>query len=134
MTRRAPAAEMDRPRRLSLALVALSLAACSDGNAQKSWNELSTCLAGSAAQSALAVRVAQLRSIALGNTATSGKSSGWPARCASLADDLYAALGSSSENALLKRKLHERLACAEDKRTCTLPTDSSLISVATELW
>ena len=119
---------------LSLVLAALSLCACSDGNAQKSWNELSTCLAGSAAQSPLAVRVTQLRSIAIGNSATSSNKTGWPARCASLADDLYAALGTSSEMALLKRKLHERLACADDKRMCTLPTDSSLISVATELW
>lgn len=35
---------------------------------------------------------------------------------------------------MLKRKLHERLACGDNKGTCTLPTDSSLISVATELW
>lgn len=112
----------------------VGLAACSEGDAQKSWNELSSCLAGPAAQSALTVRVAQLRSIALANTTTSGQKSGWPARCAGAADDLYAALGSSSEGALLKRKLHERLACGDTKGTCTLPTDSSLISVATELW
>ncbi len=132
--RRAPTAPGDRPKTLSLALVGLSLAACSDGEAQKAWNELSTCLAGPAAQSALAVRVAQLRSIALGNPATSGDKTGYPARCASRADDLYAALGTSSERAMLKRKLHERLACGDNKGTCTLPTDSSLISVATELW
>ncbi|MEI9936474.1 MAG: hypothetical protein WDO69_04545 [Pseudomonadota bacterium] len=134
MTRRAPTANVHSPKTLSLALVALSLAACSNGDAQKSWNELSTCLAGPAAQSALAVRIAQLRSIALGNAATLGDKSGYPARCAGPADDLYAALGTSSEGALLKRKLHERLACGDDKGTCTLPTDSSLISVATELW
>src|SRR4051794_27196105 len=64
MTRRASLAKLDRPKTLRLALVALSLAACSDGDAQKSWNELSTCLAGPAAQSPLATRVAQLRSIA----------------------------------------------------------------------
>lgn len=125
---------MDRKQRLSLTLVALSLAACSEGDAQKSWNELSTCLAGPAAQSALAVRVAQLRAIALGNTVTLGAKSGYPARCAGAADELYAALGTSSEGALLKRKLRERLACSDNKGTCTLPTDSSLISVATELW
>ena len=119
---------------LRSALVALSVAACSEGDAQKAWNELSTCLAGPAAQSALAVRVARLRSIALGNTATLGAKTGYPARCGGPADDLYAALGTSSEGAILKRKLHERLACADQKGTCTLPTDSSLISVATELW
>ena len=134
MTRRASLATLNRKQTLSLALAALSLAACSDGDAQKSWNELSTCLAGPAAQSALPVRVAQLRSIALGNTATSNQKSGWPARCAGAADDLYAALGTSSEGALLKRKMHERLACGDNRGTCTLPTDSSLISVATELW
>jgi len=134
MMRRAPKAALDHPKTLSLALVALNLAACSDGDAQKSWNELSTCLAGPAAQSSLAVRVAQLRSIALGNTATLGGKTGYPARCAPSANDLYAALGTSSEGALLKRKLHERLACGDSKGTCTLPTDSSLISVATELW
>ncbi|HYQ00652.1 MAG TPA: hypothetical protein VER96_18365 [Polyangiaceae bacterium] len=115
-------------------LLASSLAACSEGDAQKSWNELSTCLAGSAAQGTLAVRVAQLRSIALANTTTSSQKSGWPARCAGAADDLYAALGTSTEGAMLKRKLHERLACGDNKGTCSLPTDSSLISVATELW
>jgi len=134
MTRRASLAAPVRPPTLRLALVALSFVACSEGDAQKSWNELSTCLAGPAAQSALPVRVAQLRSIALGNTATLNQKNGWPARCAAPADDLYAALGTSSEGALLKRKLHERLACGDTKGTCTLPTDSSLISVATELW
>src|SRR6478735_1948393 len=134
MSRRASLAKFDCSKSLRLALVALSLAACSEGDAQKSWNELSTCLAGPAAQSALAVRVGQLRSIALGNAASSTQKSGWPARCAGPADDLYAALGTSSEGALLKRKLHERLACADSKGTCTLPTDSSVISVATELW
>jgi len=125
---------VDPRRTLGLLFVASSLAACSEGNAQKSWNELSTCLAGPAAQSALSVRVAQLRSIALGNTATLSEKSGYPARCAAPANDLYAALGTGSEGALLKRKLHERLACSDDKGSCTLPTDSSLISVATELW
>ncbi len=137
MMRRASTTRVDRSKKLGLALVALSLAACSEGDAQKSWNEFSTCLAGPAAQSALSVRLAQLRSIALGNTASLADKSdktGWPARCANPADDLYAALGTGSEGALLKRKLHERLACADTKGTCTLPTDSSLISVATELW
>jgi len=134
MTRRALKAKVDRLPRLQLAFVALGLAACSEGEAQKSWNELSTCLAGSAAQSPLSVRLIQLRAIVLGNAATMGHKAGYPARCAGPADQLYAALGTSSEGAALKRKLHERLACADSKGTCTLPTDSSLISVATELW
>ncbi|HEY0467936.1 MAG TPA: hypothetical protein VGC79_27240, partial [Polyangiaceae bacterium] len=133
MPRRASSAALNRTQ-LSLALIALSGAACSEGDAQKSWNELSTCLAGPAAQSPLSVRVAQLRSIALGNTASPNPKSAWPGRCSGAAEDLYAALGTSSEGALLKRKLHERLACGDNRGTCTLPTDSSLISVATELW
>jgi len=128
------ASPLARPTTLSVALVTCSLVACSDGDAQKSWNELSTCLAGPAAKSALTVRVAELRSIALGNPVVAGAKTAWPTRCAGAAEELYAALGTSSENALLKRKLHERLACGENKGTCTLPTDSSLISVATELW
>lgn len=134
MTRRASLTASPRPNTICLGVVALSLVACSEGDAQKSWNELSTCLAGPAAQSALTARVAQLRSIALANTTASNQKSGWPGRCAGAADDLYAALGTSAEGAMLKRKLHERLACADNKGTCALPTDSSLISVATELW
>jgi len=134
MTRPAPHACLAHPKTFRVALIACSLVACSDGDAQKSWNELSTCLAGSAAKSALPVRLAELRSIALANPSVAGTKTGWPTRCAGAADDLYAALGTSSENAMLKRKLHERLACGDTKGTCTLPTDSSLISVATELW
>jgi len=132
MTRRAWAAVLSNT--FCLAFLGSGLVACSEGDAQKSWNELSTCLAGSAAQSPLAVRMAQLRSIALANPAPSSQKSAWPARCAGHADDLYASLGSDSEFASLKRKLHERLACTDNKGTCTLPTDSSLISVTTELW
>ncbi len=124
---------MKRARLFSSFLV-LGLVACSDGDAQKSWSALSTCLAGPAAQSALAARVQQLRSIELGNSATLAKKDGWPARCGAPADDLYAALGSSSEGAQLKRKLHERLGCSDTKGSCSPPTDASLISVATELW
>jgi hypothetical protein len=75
-----------------------------------------------------------MRSIALGNQPRSGQKSAWPARCAGFADELYGALGAGSETALLKRKLHERLACTEHRGTCTLPTDSSLLSVQSELW
>jgi hypothetical protein len=119
---------------LRLPLLALALCACEGGDAQKSWSALSTCLAGTAAQSVLAARVAQLRSIELANSATLTKKDGWPARCGGPADDLYAALGSSSEGAQLKRKLHERLGCGDTKGSCSPPTDASLISAATELW
>ena len=119
----------------SVALAALAATACSDGgDAQKSWNALSTCLAGSAAQSPLAARAAQLRLIALANGGNGAAKDGWPKRCAGYADDLYAALGTGSDAAVLKTKLHERFACGDTKGTCSPPTDSSLVSVATELW
>ena len=116
------------------ALFALALSGCSDGDAQKSWSALGTCLAGPAASGALPARLAQLRLIELGNSATLTKKDAWPARCGAPADDLYAALGSSSEGAPLKRKLHERFGCGDSKGSCSPPTDASLISVATELW
>ena len=120
-------------RALGFGLLALSGSACSEGDAQKSWNALSTCLAGSAAQSPVAARTVQLRLIQLGNTGLAGKDA-WPQRCGGYGDDLYAALGTASESALLKRTLHERMACGDNKGTCTPPADSSLISAATELW
>jgi len=119
---------------LSTGILALSLSACSsDGDAQKAWNALGTCLAGSAANGQLAARAAALRSYELGSPNLAAKD-GWPKRCGSYADDLYAALGTASETALLKTKLHERLGCGDNKGTCSPPTDSSLVSVATELW
>ncbi len=118
----------------SIILFLLGASACSSDEAQKSWNALSTCLAGSAATSPLAARTTQLRLIQLANSVTSTAKDGWPKRCGGAADDLYAALGTASETALLKSKLHERLACGDSKGTCTPPTDSSLVSVATELW
>jgi hypothetical protein len=116
------------------ALLACALCACSEGDAQKSWNALGTCLAGPAATSPLAARTAALRAIQLANGATANTKDSWPKRCSGYADDLYAALGTASETALLKTKMHERLGCGDNKGTCAPPTDSSLISVATELW
>ena len=132
MIRRASSVAFDSRATLLVSLLGLSLAACSDGDAQKSWNALSTCLAGPAAQSPLAARVAQLRAIQLGNPAVAKDA--WPRRCGGAADDLYAALGSESDGAMFKRKLHDRLGCSDTKGSCTLPTDSTLISIATELW
>ncbi len=132
MTHRASRAKYQTLVASSIAVLALS--ACSSNDAQKSWNALSTCLAGSAATGPLAVRAAQLRLIALANSGTAATKDGWPKRCGSYADDLYAALGTASETAVLKTKLHERLACGDTKGTCIPPTDSSLVSVATELW
>jgi hypothetical protein len=134
MTRRLTTSILDGKAALALVLVALSSSACSDGDAQKSWNALSACLAGPAAQKPLAARVAQLRLIELGNSGTLTSKTGWPARCGASADDLYAALGTDSDGAVLKGKLRERLACSDTKGSCSPPTDSSLISVTTELF
>ncbi|MEP7052848.1 MAG: hypothetical protein ABJB12_20955, partial [Pseudomonadota bacterium] len=133
MTRLVPRSVFDRSATRAALLGALSLAACSGaGDTQKSWNALSTCLAGPAATATLPARVAALRSYELGNTGAA--KTGWPGRCGTFADDLYAAIGTDSDSAPLRRKLHERFACGDSKGTCTPPTDSSLISVATELW
>ncbi|HEY1534529.1 MAG TPA: hypothetical protein VGF76_10935, partial [Polyangiaceae bacterium] len=122
-------------RTLAVFAAVLLSSACSEGgDTQKSWNALSTCLAGPAAVQPLAARVSQLRLIELGNSSTANLKTGWPGRCGAAADDLYAALGTDSDGALLKSKLHQRLACADTKGSCSPPTDSSLISVATELW
>src|SRR5450432_3586690 len=93
----------------SLLLLALAGVACSDGDAQKSWNALSTCLAGSSSTSPLATRVQQLRLVELASAGVSASKDAWPRRCGGYADDLYAALGTSGDSALLKAKLHERL-------------------------
>ncbi len=133
MTRSVTAFVLDRNATLAVLLGALSLAGCSGGSdTQKSWNALSTCLAGPAAVQPLPTRVAALRAYELGNSGA--PKTGWPGRCGTLADDLYAAIGTDSDGALLHSKLHERFACGEAKGSCTPPTDSSLISVATELW
>jgi hypothetical protein len=70
-------------------------------------------------------RTQTLRAIELANSGSASDKNGWPKRCAPYADDLYAALGSASQTALLKTKLHERLGCGDNKGTCTPPTDSS---------
>jgi hypothetical protein len=128
---RAPSAST---RALCFGAFLLSVSACSSDDAQKSWSAFSTCLAGSAASSPLLARTQTLRSIQLANGGSASDKNGWPKRCGAYADDLYAALGSASQTALLKTKLHERMGCGDSKGTCTPPTDSSLISVATELW
>ncbi len=118
---------------LVAALLGLALG-CSNENAAKSWNALSTCLAGSAAQAPLAQRVKQLRLIQLANADTVGAKDSWPGRCSQHANELYAAIDASGETTMLKRKLRDRLHCADDKQTCTLENTESLISTTTELW
>jgi len=118
---------------ITLLLVGALGTACSGGDSQKSWNALATCLAGPAATAPIAARVSALRQIQLAFTIWAGNDA-WPKSSGARADELYAAHGSATETAMLKRKLQERMACNDNKGSCTPPTDSSLISVATELW
>jgi hypothetical protein len=134
MIPRARQAKLQLHSALTVAVFAFCASACSNDDTQKSWNALSTCLAGPAATSPLAARASQLRLIALANSGSASAKDGWPKRCGAYADDLYAALGTASETAVLKAKMRERLACGDTKGSCAPPTDSSLVSVATELW
>jgi hypothetical protein len=51
-----------------------------------------------------------------------------------MADDLYAGLDKSGKTALLKRKLQERFSCNDQKGSCKIAGENSLISSTTELW
>jgi hypothetical protein len=108
--------------------------ACESGDAPKAWNELSTCLAGSSASAELPKRVATLRLTQLNAAEANGTKEGWPNRCASHANALFEALPSSGQGSVMRRVLSGKLGCADEKASCTFPTDSSLISVTTELW
>jgi hypothetical protein len=118
------------------ALLMCALVSCSSDDTPKAWNALATCIAGKDAASPIAVRVQKLRLIQLGNAigdAATAKDA-WPKRCNGYADELFATLPTSGETALLRSKMTEKLHCNENKGSCTLPTDGSLLSTTTELW
>ena len=114
------------------ALVALT--GCGEDSSAKNWSSLATCLAGPAAGAPVAERVPKLRQILLGNSPPSSAKDAWPGRCASFADELYPALDKSGKAALLKRKLHDRFGCTDQKGSCKIVADTALISATTELW
>ena len=118
------------------ALLALISTSCAADETPKAWNALATCIAGKDAASPIAVRVQKLRLIQLGSAAGEGAASkdAWPKRCNAYADDLFATLSTSSENALLRNKLRDKLHCTETKGSCMLPSDASLMSTTTDLW
>jgi hypothetical protein len=118
----------------AVGLVSLLVLGCSNEDAPKAWNALSTCLAGSAATAELPQRVKALRQIQLANASVPASKDAWPARCSQHANELYAATSSSGEGAILKRKLQERLNCAEDKASCAIVNNETFISTTTELW
>ena len=74
--------------------VTLALLGCSDKQASKSWSALAVCVVGDAAKGPAADRMKQLRAIQLSNSGSAGKGDAWPARCATYANQLYAALDS----------------------------------------
>lgn len=123
-----------RLRLISLGGFAFALGAgCSGGgDAQKSWNELASCLAGKAVSAELPERIKSVRQMQLAASATPNET--WPARCAEYANALNQSISNSGATAILKRKLAAKLGCNDDKASCKLSNDGSLVSVATELW
>lgn len=114
--------------------VLASLSGCSEGDAPKAWNALSTCIAGAAAKEPLAARAQALRAIQLANASASPGAQGWPGRCGSYADAVYAALPTSGQGAVLKRKLGQSLSCADEKGSCKFPPSTAVLGVLTDLW
>jgi hypothetical protein len=112
----------------------VGLTACSEDSTGKNWSALATCLAGPAANAPVVERVPKIRQMLLGNSAPSAGKDAWPARCAPMADDLYAGLDKSGKGAGLKRKLHDRFGCTDSKGSCKITGETALISTTTELW
>lgn len=122
---------------VALVLVAgsfVGLGGCSEDTSGKNWSALATCLAGPAASAPVVERVPKIRQMLLGSAAPAGAKDAWPARCATMADDLYAGLDKSGKTAMLKRKLNERFGCTDSKGSCKITGEAALISTTTELW
>ena len=109
-------------------------AGCSNEQAPKAWSSFSTCIAGDAATAALPVRIKQLRLIQLNNPAPAAAEDSWPGPCMKYANDLYSSLDTSGKPGMLRRKLEEKLSCAEGKSSCKLVNDETLIPITTSLW
>jgi hypothetical protein len=106
---------------------------CSEGNAEKSWSSLATCLAGKSASGTVVERFQTVRLLQLASPANPPKDA-WPTRCAPLADELFAALPTSGSGSMLRRKLADRSGCKEEKGSCKFVVDPSLLAITTELW
>jgi hypothetical protein len=117
---------------LGLGASAVGAGCSSGGDPQKSWNELSSCIAGKAAAAELPERIKTIRQMQLAVSPSSKDA--WPARCAEYANALNQSISNSGSTAILKRKLAAKLGCNDEKTSCKLAGDSSLISTATELW
>jgi len=112
---------------------ALGVFGCSDNQASKAWSALAYCVVGNAAQSPTPERVKQLRAIQLSNTGKADKTNAWPGRCATYANQLYAALDSSGNAAAFKRNLQSKLGCGSDKPSCVLNSET-VVTLVGELW
>jgi len=109
------------------------MVACSNNDASKSWSALAYCLVGDAAPKPTPERMKQLRAIQLSNAGKPDKPDGWPARCATYASQLYAALDSSGSSAGFKRSLQSKLGCGSDKPSCVLNNDT-VVTLVSDLW
>jgi len=110
-----------------------AMAGCSENQGSKAWSSLATCVVGDAAQSAPAERMKQLRAIQLSYANNGDKANTWPARCATYANQLYAALDGSGPSAALKRNLQSKLGCGGEKPSCVL-NDETVVTLVSDLW
>jgi hypothetical protein len=115
-----------KPGIIGIGLFAMSwgLVGCSENASGKHWSALMACTLGKAASAAPAERTQQLRLIQLSHPGTDGKADAWPGRCATYANQLYASLESSGNQASLKRSLQSKLGCSEGKPSCVLNSDT----------
>ena len=75
----------------------------------------------------------QLRAIQLSNVGNTDKNDAWPGRCATYANQLYAALDGSGNAAGFKRNLQSKLGCGSDKPSCVL-NGETVVTLVSELW
>jgi hypothetical protein len=107
--------------------------ACSNNDASKSWSSLAVCVVGDAASKPTPERMKQLRATQLSNAGKPDKADAWPTRCATYANQLYAALDGSGPSAGFKRSLQSKLGCGSDKPSCVLNNDT-VTTLVSDLW
>ena len=109
---------------LGLFIALLGTLGCTESGANKAWSSLSVCVYGPAAQAQPVERMKQLRLLSLAHPGTDGKADAWPGHCAQYANQLYAALESSGNQASLKRTMQSKLGCSQDKPSCVLNSET----------
>jgi hypothetical protein len=116
-----------------LLATACGVLACSNNDASKSWSSLAACVVGDAASEPTSERMKQLRAIQLSNAGKPDKPDAWPARCATYASQVYAALDSSGPSAGFKRSLQSKLGCGSEKPSCVL-NNETVTTLVSDLW